>query len=158
MLVGDHDDIQRFIKNIWIYSLCYHAPMNTDIRWKQRFSNYEKSFSDLTAAVALGTYDKLSQAGLIQMFKIAFELAWKTLKDKLEFDGFKANSPRDVLKIAFQNNYIENGALWIEALDNRNLLAHTYDQAKSNEARDLIRTKYFPLLKDLCARLKKDSR
>ena len=129
--------------------------MSTDIRWKQRFSNYKKAFSELSAAVDRGSYDKLSQAGLIQMFELAFELAWKTLKDKLEYDGLKANSPRDVLKIAFQNNYIGHGELWIEALDNRNLLAHTYDEAKSNEARDLIRGKYFLLLKELYGHLKK---
>ena len=130
--------------------------MNTDIRWKQRFSNYQKAFGELSAAVARGSYDKLSQAGLIQMFELSFELAWKTLKDKLEYDGLKANSPRDTLKIAFQNNYIKNGELWIEALDNRNLLAHTYDEERSNEAKDLIRGKYFNLLKDLHQYLKKE--
>ena len=132
--------------------------MSTDIRWKQRFSNYEKAFSELSAAVARGSYDKLSQAGLIQIFELVFELAWKTLKDKLEYDGLKVNSPRDTLKIAFQNGYIRNGELWIEALDNRNLLAHTYDETKSNEARDLIRGKYFSLLKDLQEYLKKESK
>lgn len=128
--------------------------MDADIRWKQRFSNYEKAFAELSAAVARGSYDKLSQAGLIQMFELVFELACETLKDKLEYDGFKANSPRDTLKIAFQNGYIRNGELWIEALDHRNLLAHTYDEAKSNQARDLIREKYFFLLKDLNEYLK----
>jgi len=130
--------------------------MNTDTRWKQRFSNYEKAFNELSAAVARGSYDKLSQAGLIQMFELVFELAWKTLKDKLEYDGLKTNSPRQTIQIAFQNGYIQNGASWIEALDSRNLLAHTYDEAKSNEARDLIRERYFILLKNLHDSLKKE--
>src|SRR3989338_547549 len=132
--------------------------MNTDIRWKQRFSNYDKAFNELSAAVARGSYDKLSQAGLIQMFELVFDLAWKTLKDKLEYEGLKASSPRETIKIAFQNGAIQNGELWIEALDNRNLLAHTYDEAKSNEARDLIRGKYFTLLRDLHQYLKKESK
>ena len=132
--------------------------MAADIRWKQRFFNYDKAFSELSSAVARESYDKLSQAGLIQMFELTFERAWKTLKDKLEYDGLKATSPRDTLKIAFQNGYIQNGELWIEALDNRNLLAHTYDEAKSNEAKDLIREKYFFLLKDLHQYLKKESK
>ena len=131
--------------------------MSMDIRWKQRFSNYQKAFHELSAAVARGRYDKLSQAGLIQMFELVFELAWKTLKDKLEYDGLKANSPRDTIKMAFQNGYIQNGELWIEALENRNLLTHTYDEAKSNEAKDLIRGKYFILLKDLHQYLEKES-
>lgn len=128
------------------------------MRWKQRFSNYDKAFGELSAAVDRGSYDKLSQAGLIQMFELVFELAWKTLKDKLEYEGLKASSPRETIKLAFQNGYIQNGELWIEALDNRNLLAHTYDEAKSNEARDLIRGKYFTLLKDLYGYLKKESK
>jgi nucleotidyltransferase substrate binding protein (TIGR01987 family) len=131
--------------------------VSIDVRWKQRFANYEKAFNELSAAVGRENYDKLAQAGLIQMFELAFELAWKTLKDKLEYEGLKANSPRETLKMAFQNGAIENGALWIEALDNRNLLAHTYDEAKSDEARELIRGKYFVLLKDLYERLKKAS-
>ena len=126
------------------------------MRWKQRFINYEKAFGELALAVKRESYDKLSQAGLIQMFELTFELAWKTLKDKLEYDGLKANSPRETLKIAFQNNYIQNGELWIDALDNRNLLAHTYDEAKSDEARDLIRGKYFVLLEKLKDDLKKE--
>ena len=75
---------REFFHNSFI---CNRLRISTDIRWKQWFSNYEKSFGELSAAVARGSYDKLSQAGLIQMFELTFELAWKTLKDKLEYDG-----------------------------------------------------------------------
>ena len=131
--------------------------MASDIRWKQRFSNYERAFQQLSKAVDRNTYDWLEQAGLIQMFEVVFELAWKTLRDKLEYEGLKTNSPREALKAAFQNGSIQNGELWIEALDNRNLLSHTYDEEKSNQARDLIRGRYFLLLKDLYHSLKKDA-
>ena len=131
--------------------------MADDIRWKQRFSNYEKAFKELSEAVDRGVYDKLSQAGLIQMFELTFELAWKTLKEKLESDGLRVQSPRDALKIAFQNGYVQDGRLWMKALEDRNLLAHTYDEAKSNEARDLIRNEYFRILKDLYEALKKEA-
>ena len=56
--------------------------MSTDIRWKQRFSNYEKAFNQLAEAVARGSYDKLAQAGLIQMFELTFELAWKIMNEE----------------------------------------------------------------------------
>ena len=130
--------------------------MNKDIRWKQRFINFEKAFNHPAEAVARGHYDALAQAGLIQMFEVAFELAWKTLKDKLEFEGQSTNSPREVIKAAFQSGYLGDGAAWIEALDNRNLPAHTYDQKKSDEVRDLILSRYFPLIKALYVRLKKE--
>ena len=119
--------------------------------------NYEKVFGELSEAVARGSYDKLSQAGLIHIFKLAFELAWKTLKDKLEYDGLDVDSPRETLKMAFRNGCIQDGKLWIEALDNCDLLARTYDDTVSDEARDLIRGKYFFLLKDLHQFLEKES-
>ena len=131
--------------------------MTESVRWKQRFSNYEKAFKQLSEAVDRGEYNELEQAGLIQIFEVVFELGWKTLRDKLEYDGFKANSPRETIKIAFRNGYISDGELWIDALDHRNLLSHTYDEAKSNEARDLIRGRYFILLKDLHSYLRTEA-
>ncbi|MBI4432967.1 MAG: nucleotidyltransferase substrate binding protein [Candidatus Omnitrophica bacterium] len=131
--------------------------MDKDVRWRQRFSNYERAFRKLSEAVDLGTYNWVSQAGLIQLFELAFELAWKTMKDKLESDGFKVNSPRDTIKTAFQNGTIRDGELWMKALEERNLLTHTYDEEMSDKARDLIRDQYFKLLKDLYDYLKKES-
>lgn len=131
--------------------------MSKDIRWKQRFSNYEKAFGHLSEAVDRKTYDLLSEAGLIQTFEFTFELAWKTMKDKMEHEGIKVNFPREVIKTAFQNNMISDGALWLEALEKRNLLSHAYDEEQSKEARDLIRDRYFKLLKNLYDYLKKES-
>ena len=58
--------------------------MNKNIRWQQRFSNFEKSFSQLNKAIKIKTPSDTERAGLIQFFEISFELAWKTLKDFLE--------------------------------------------------------------------------
>jgi nucleotidyltransferase substrate binding protein (TIGR01987 family) len=64
--------------------------MSQDIRWKQRFSNYTRAFQSLTEAVALSQQRELSaleQQGLIQSFEFTHELAWKMLKDYLEYQG-----------------------------------------------------------------------
>ncbi len=111
------------------------------MRWKQRFSNFDKACKELADAVSRKDLDKLGQAGLIQMFEVAFELAWKTLKDKLEYEGYEVNSPREVIKTAFRAGSIADG-LWMEALDKQNLLSHSYDEALSREACRLIRTNY----------------
>ncbi len=50
------------------------------------------------------------------------------MKDYLEAEGFSPKSPRQVIKNAFQFGLINNASLWLEALENRNLSAYTYDQ------------------------------
>lgn len=119
------------------------------IRWQQRFSNFKKSFAQLEGALGILKPSETERAGLIQFFELTFELAWKTLKDYLEAQGFQVNSPRETLKQAYQAQVIGRGEIWIEALDDRNLTAHTYDEATCIKVVDLIRNKYFPVLKEL---------
>lgn len=44
---------------------------------------------------------------------------------------------------------IQEGHLWIDALEKRNLMAHTYDEHRADEAEKLIRTEYFKILNEL---------
>ncbi|MCB1114168.1 MAG: nucleotidyltransferase substrate binding protein [Chlamydiia bacterium] len=132
--------------------------MTKDVRWKQRFQNFERAFLFLKEAVEQEKYDKLQAAGLVQSFEFTFELAWKTLKDYLAMQGEIIPFPREVLKKAFSAQLIQNGHVWIEMLDKRNQLSHTYNDAQATKAVDLIRKTYFPeieqvyeTLKDLCS-------
>ncbi|MGE5356474.1 MAG: nucleotidyltransferase substrate binding protein [Deltaproteobacteria bacterium] len=61
--------------------------MEEDIRWKQRFSNFEKAFINLEMGVKISDPDIVQKAGIIQFFEICFELGWKVLKDYLEEKG-----------------------------------------------------------------------
>lgn len=53
----------------------------SDIRWKQRFHNYEKAFSQLSRFMEKENLNEMEEQGLIQAFEYTFELAWKTLQD-----------------------------------------------------------------------------
>ncbi|MBI2346638.1 MAG: nucleotidyltransferase substrate binding protein [Deltaproteobacteria bacterium] len=119
------------------------------IRWQQRFQNYERAFSHLERALAIGRPSETERAGTVQFFELTFELAWKTLKDYLETQGFQLNTPRDVFKQAYQANVISQGDVWLEALDNRNLTTHVYDEATALKVVGLIRDRYFSLLQEL---------
>jgi nucleotidyltransferase substrate binding protein (TIGR01987 family) len=121
--------------------------MNKSIRWKQRFQNYQQAFINLEDATKLNQYSKLEQAAFIQTFEFCFELAWKTLKDFLESEGIIAVSPREVIKESFKANFIIDGHTWIDALEKRNLLTHTYSEEMSTQAVELIKDKYFPIMK-----------
>lgn len=128
---------------------------NQDIRWKQRFQNFEKAIGHLEEALMIEQPDFLQKAGIIQFFEMSYELAWNTLKDYLEEQGFNdVKSPRNALKKAFEVGLIEDGHTWMDLLLDRNLTAHTYDEDKATEVEELIHEKYFPLLSQLYEILK----
>lgn len=127
--------------------------MNIDIRWKQRFSNLLKAAMQLTEFIEKEELNKFEVQGLIQCFEYTFELAWKTMKDYLEQEGFGVKSPRATIQTAFQTQLITDGHVWIDALEKRNLMAHTYDEEKAMEAEVLIRTKYYKMIQELCVKL-----
>ena len=127
--------------------------MSEDIRWKQRFSNYKKAVSQLTEFIEKEELNKFEVQGLIQCFEYTFELAWKTMKDYLEQEGFEVKSPRGTIQTAFQIQLITDGHVWIDALEKRNLMAHTYDEEVAKEAEQLIKQMYFPVIKELFNKL-----
>lgn len=127
--------------------------MTDDIRWQQRFHNYEKAFLLLERALAIVTPSEVERGGIIQFYEMAFELAWKLMKDYLELLGFTVNSPRDAIKQAFQANILDDGQLWMDALSDRNLTTHTYDENKAIEVVAKIRAHYFPALRQLYRRM-----
>lgn len=123
--------------------------MTDDIRWQQRFQNYEKAFLLLERALNIATPSEVERGGIIQFYEMTFELAWKLMKDYLEQLGYTVNSPRDAIKQAFQVGILDDGQLWIDALSDRNLTTHTYDENKAIEVVAKIRTDYFPALQQL---------
>lgn len=122
---------------------------NQDIRWKQRFAHYKKSFGLLEQSVAIANPSEVERAGLIQFFDMTFELAWKLLKDYLEEEGFQVASPRGAVKQAFQSGLIRDGHTWLEALKDRNLTVHTYEEKIAVEVESRIRKFYYPVLAGL---------
>lgn len=117
-----------------------------DIRWKQRFVHFKRAFHLLEQTLAIEQPSDAERAGLIQFFEISFELAWKLLKDYLENEGYTVVSPRDAIKQAFQVGILENGHVWLEALMDRNLTVHTYEEKIALAVEQKIRNSYFPAL------------
>ena len=79
---------------------------------------------------------------------MTFELGWKVLKDFLESEGYTVISPRDTIKQAYQAGILEDGHVWMEALKDRNLTVHTYEETLALAVEEKIRSKYFPALKN----------
>ncbi|MBN1849210.1 MAG: nucleotidyltransferase substrate binding protein [Deltaproteobacteria bacterium] len=129
---------------------------NKDIRWKQRFQNYEKAFLLMKRTLEIQNPSEAEKGGIIQFYEMAFELAWKLMKDYLEEVGYTVNSPREAIKQAFQSGIIEDGQKWIEALEDRNLTTHTYDESIAEKVVSAIRSLYFPILMQLYSFMKKE--
>ncbi len=124
-----------------------------DIRWKQRFQNFSRAYVLLGDALEHGpaALSLLEKEGVIQRFEYSFELAWKTTKDFLEAGGLVISpvTPRQVLKDAFAAKVITDGQTWIDMLDHRNLLSHTYDSAVFEQAVAAIAARYVPAMAEL---------
>ena len=60
-------------------------------------------------------------------------------------------TPRQVIKEAFAAKVISDGEVWINMLDNRNLLSHTYDFSVFEQAVKAIAEHYLPAMEKLHA-------
>ena len=130
--------------------------MNADIRWKQRFENLQSAYRNLQEAVAANAEapeNKLFQMALIKAFEMTFELSWKTMKDFLSFNGIDEKLPREIIKQAFATDIIADGQCWIDMLEERNLMAHIYDEARARKAIAHISQRYMAALAQLHAYL-----
>lgn len=120
-------------------------------RWIERFEFYNRAFRQLASAVAKTDYTELERAGLIQVFEYTFELGWKLMQDYCIEAGYTVNSPREVIQTAVLASLITeaDGYEWMDALKQRNLLAHTYDEQRSLDAEWLIKQRYYVILERL---------
>ena len=130
-------------------------PIDPDVRWKQRLQSFSRGLALLRVGLAGGAeaLNELEKEGCIQRFEYCLELAWKTAKDYLEYAGvvIQPVSPRQVIKEAFAAGIVSDGRVWIEMLDPRNLLSHTYDSAVFGQAVEALQARYLPALEQLHA-------
>jgi nucleotidyltransferase substrate binding protein (TIGR01987 family) len=64
------------------------------------------------------------RAGVIQAFELTFEAVWKLLEHVAEREGLAAESPRRALIAGYQLGLIDDEALWLEMMSDRNLPSH----------------------------------
>ena len=125
-----------------------------DIRWEQRFSNYQKALAQLQKFIDRGDLSELEELGLIKAFEYTYELAWNTMKDFLEYRGqTDIYGSRDVIRKAFELGLIEDGENWMDMLKSRNKTSHTYNQETADEICKVVREQYHLLFRQLDEKL-----
>ena len=92
---------------------------------------------------------------IIQRFSFCSELAWKTTREVLIDQGYtEANTPKAVMRQAYEAGYVSDGSAWIKLLNSRNLVAHVYNEETAQEIFDQIRLCFLPLMQQLLVALK----
>lgn len=122
--------------------------MQSDIRWKQRFQNYQKSVTYLADEVKQygDTNIEVIKKGIIQSFEITHELAWKLMQDILKDEGeSEMLGSKSATRLAFARGLIHEGEIWLEMIKSRNLTVHTYDVQMIDNEFDKIVHQYLPL-------------
>ena len=135
--------------------------MTQDIRWKQRFENFQRALKQLSLAMDLKAQRPLSdleQQGLIQGFEFTHELAWNVLKDYLEMEGIQGLiGSRSTAREAFKRGLVMDGEVWMDMIEKRNLSSHTYNQTVALTMVESIAERYYPAFCELQQRFAKEA-
>ena len=126
-----------------------------DIRWEQRFNNFERAFAQLERGMQQSVYNDLEKEGMIQRFEYTYELAWKTLQDYAEYLGFNdVKGPKIALAKALELGIIEDASGWNDLHRYRNMSAHTYDGQTADAILFNIKSRFFVLFQALILKLR----
>ena len=124
--------------------------MQNDIRWKQRFYNYQKALVQLTKFIKKGELSELEEQGIIKAFEYTYELGWKVIKDYYEEQGeVSIQGSRDALRLAFQRGLITDGDNWMNMIKSRIASVHTYNLEVAQQINQDIHDIYFQLFIEL---------
>lgn len=115
--------------------------------------DFAAALAQLDSALAEPADRDLIKAGSIQYFEFCFELAWKSCKLVSADQGLPdCLSPKACMRQAFTQGWIDNEAVWLEMLEARNRMAHTYDARKALQIYDAL-PRFLAALKQLSATL-----
>ncbi|KXG78807.1 hypothetical protein AN618_01450 [Fervidicola ferrireducens] len=115
----------------------------------ERFNDFVNALKRLEEGVNIDPSNEIIIDGVIQRFEFAFELAWKLIKDCLEYEGIEVKSPRSAIREGFKAGIISDGEAWIEMLIDRSKTSHIYDENEARAIYNKIKSFYVGLLREL---------
>ncbi|MBU3965068.1 nucleotidyltransferase substrate binding protein [Patescibacteria group bacterium] len=99
---------------------------------KELFNSFEKSVQRFEEILKEEKSIK-NRDSAIKRFEFTIELAWKCVQKFLREEEIICRSPKECLKEAFKFGLVEDDPRWIEALEDRNLTVHTYDESTADD-------------------------
>ena len=119
----------------------------------KKYENFKSALNNLKDIYAYQEpYGNVEIAGMVALYEICFEQAWKAMKEILENYGYSegaTGSPRTILKTAYKAGMINNEELWLEALVSRNNVAHAYNEAIAKDINKKKKNKYYDMFMEL---------
>lgn len=129
-----------------------------DTRWNEKLNDFGKVLLRLNEAIDESKNNPVSSTlkdGVIQRFEFCYEICWKLIKYYLENEGIQeAKSPKSTFREAFKIGIIEDGEVWIDMLNDRNLTSHVYDEEVAFDIYGKIISIYFKQINDMHILLK----
>ncbi|OOP73834.1 nucleotidyltransferase [Clostridium beijerinckii] len=129
-----------------------------DKRLNEKLSDFGKALLRLSEAIDESKSNSKSSTlkdGVIQRFEFCYEICWKLIKYYLESEGIQeAKSPKSTFREGFKIGIIEDGEVWIDMLNDRNLTSHVYDEEVAFDIYEKIISKYFKQMNDIYVLLK----
>jgi nucleotidyltransferase substrate binding protein (TIGR01987 family) len=127
---------------------------DADVRWQQRFANFQAALDQLEGFFEPPALNEREQQGLIKAFEYCFELGWRTLRDLLLAEGnADLFGSRDTLRLAFSRGLIDDGEAWMRMIQDRNLTSHTYNRVTAEQIAAQVSESYLGCFQRLRARL-----
>ena len=116
----------------------------TDIRWKQRFNNYVKTWRLLQEiCITEGKPTARDVLAMVQAYEMLSELGWKVMRDYLKHHALSNSSrPFEIIRKSFNEGFITDAQVWIDIIEARNLTSHTYNEAVAEKLTNDIRFKF----------------
>ena len=119
----------------------------------KKYENFSRALDNLQDIYRYQEpYDNVVRTGLVALYEICFEQAWKAMKEILEYSGYKeraTGSPRQILKTAYQAGMIGDQQLWLDALASRNNVAHAYNKDVALDIIRAVKTRYYEMFVSL---------
>jgi nucleotidyltransferase substrate binding protein (TIGR01987 family) len=113
----------------------------SDARPAQAFAKFTRTLANLERTMTLPENNEDFRNSAILAFLLAQETAWKAikwvLKDKI---AIEVAGPKPVLQEAFLQGWLGNDdKVWLSMAQDRNLVAHTYNEEQALEVYDRVK-------------------
>lgn len=115
----------------------------------KKYENFKSALNNLKDIYSYQEpYGNVEIVGMVGLYEICFEQAWKAIKEILENFGYSESaigSPRTILKTAYKAGMIDDEQLWLDALVSRNNVAHAYNEAIALDIINQTKNKYYDM-------------
>lgn len=119
----------------------------------KKLDNYSSCLDVLRRAdFEIAEENEIYRTGIIWQFNLTLELAWKALQEILKLRGAvgaETGSPGEILQLGYKLGFLNDSAVWMLMLKERNVSVHIYNEDDIDEMILLVRDSFIPAFSTL---------